>query len=459
MVWCAAMLAWACAAPIHAGQSDFGFGTSFTYNSNIARLRTDPKAEWTQALITGLSYQENTIDVTTRVLAQVERRHYYRHTFSDETSGIFDGSMVWNVLPRRLAWTVEDVLREIQVDITAPNTPSNLTKANALNSGPDFTLPLSSTNKAVIGARYGRIDIKDSILDTERYTGYVRALHMSSPQTTLSLNYEAARVYFEPGAQTFEKVSREDWFGRFDNSSGLNTTTIDLGTSRVTPYGSPANCLVSSVTPAPPPCNAPRSQGTRLARVALSQALSAQSNLRVSLSDQISDTYTDLMANLAGSALPTDARIPASSTPSAGASFVSVDTYRSKLGSLAYVNNSGHFVYTLKAYERRVDFTLGEDFNERTAGLAWTWMYSGAMSFNASAGYVKRAFDGLDRQDTGRVFGAGMFFRLNRNVTITMQGDRTEQHSTIDSNSFVDNRVMLLLGYSTGPLYQPLSRR
>ncbi len=136
MVWCAPMLAWACAAPIHAGQSDFGFGTSFTYNSNIARLRTDPKAEWTQALITGLSYQENTIDVTTRVLAQVERRHYYRHTFSDETSGIFDGSMVWNVLPRRLAWTVEDVLREIQVDITAPNTPSNLTKANALNSGP-----------------------------------------------------------------------------------------------------------------------------------------------------------------------------------------------------------------------------------------------------------------------------------------------------------------------------------
>jgi len=162
---------------------------------------------------------------------------------------------------------------------------------------------------------------------------------------------------------------------------------------------------------------------------------------------------------LAGSALPTDARIPASSTPSAGASFASSDTYRSKLGSLAYVNNSGHFVYTLQAYERRVDFNLGQDFNERTARLAWTWLYSGAMSFNASAGYVKRAFDGLDRQDTGRVFAAGVFFRLNRNVTITMQGDRTEQQSTIDTNSFVDNRVLLLLGYSTGPAYQVQSRR
>jgi hypothetical protein len=453
------MLGWACAAPIHAGQSDFGFGTSLTHNSNIARTQTDPKEEWTQALIAGLAYQENTLDVTTRVLAQVERRHYYRHRFSDETSGIFDGSMVWNVLPRRLAWTVEDVFREIQVDITAPNTPSNLTKANALNSGPDFTLPLSSTNKAVIGARYGRIDIKDSILDTERYTGYVRAVHMSSPQTTLSLNYEAARVYFEPGAQTFEKINREDWFGRFDNNSPLNSTTIDLGTSRVTPYGSPRNCLVSSVTPAPPPCSAPLSQGTRLARLTLSQALSAQSRLRVSLSDQISDTYTDLMANLAGSTLPTDARLPASSTPSAGASFASSDTYRSKLGSLAYVNTSGHFVYTLQAYERRVDFTLGQDFNERTAGLAWTWLYSGAMSFNASAAYVKRAFDGLDRQDTGRVFGAGVFFRLNRNVSITMQGDHTEQQSTIDARSFVDNRVMLLLSYSTGPVYQVMSRR
>jgi hypothetical protein len=455
------VLGWVCAAPIHAGQSDFGVGLGLTYDSNIGRSETNPQREWIQALIGGFAYQENTIDVTARVLAQVEKRHYYRDTNVDDTGGIFDGSMVWNIRPRQLAWTVEDVFQEILVDITAPNTPSNLTKANALNTGPDFTLLLGSTNKAVIGGRYGRIDIKNSNRDTQRYTAYVRGLHMLSPQTTVSLNYEAGRVYFEPGAQTFEKLGREDLFGRFENRSALNSTAIDLGASRVAQSGS-ANCdLKPTVTPNPPQCNAgPNPQGVRLARVALSQVLSAQSTLRASLSDQISDTYTDLIAVLGGSALPTDGRAPAPIMTNTSASFVSGDSYRSRFGSLAYVNNSGHFVYTLQAYERHVDFlTLDQDFNERAAGFVWSWLYSGGVSFNASAAYTKRHFDGIDREDTDRIFGAGMVFRLNRNVTITMQGSRIKQQSTEALSSYTDNRVVLLLGYSSGPTYQVQSRR
>jgi hypothetical protein len=56
-------------------------------------------------------------------------------------------------------------------------------------------------------------------------------------------------------------------------------------------------------------------------------------------------------------------------------------------------------------------------------------------------------------------------YRLNGNVSVTVEGGRNQRESTapstsaVPSTSFVDRRVMLLLGYSSGPLYEVRSRR
>jgi hypothetical protein len=328
------MLGWACAAPIHAGESDFGVGLSLAHDSNIERVETNPRSDWTEVLMFGLFYRENTADVTARVLAQVESRRFIRSSFANGRGEFLDGAMVWTISPKRLTWTVADTFREVQVDIVAPSTPSNLTKSNSLSTGPDFTYPLSARDSVVMGGRYGRFDIKNSTSDSRRYLAYMRGVHALSAQTKLSLNYEAGRSYFEPGTQPFPKILREDWFGRYENLSALNSTTIDLGTSRVTRSG-----------------GAPLESG-RFARLILSEALSRQSSLRLALSDQISDTYSDVIAGVAGSAVPRD--------PGAGvfngADIASADLYHSKRGELVYVNDDGRFGYTLQAYGRRVDF-------------------------------------------------------------------------------------------------------
>jgi hypothetical protein len=438
------MLGWACATPIHAGQSDFGIGLSLVHNSNIARVETDPRSEWTRSLTAGLFYQENTVDVTARVLAQVERRHFARQTFSDDTTGYVDGAVIWTILPRRFAWTVEDVFRTVQVDITAPDTPANRTKANSLSTGPDFTFPLSSTNSAVIGGRYGRFDIENSNTDNRRYTAFARGVHAVSAQTKLSLNYEGVRAHFEPGAQVFPKALREDWFGRFENRSVINSTTIDVGTSRVTRYGGPAL------------------EGRRLERLTLSEAFTPQSTLRLAFSDQTSDTYTDLIRGVTSATTPTDS----GAVLVQSADLARGDLYHSKRGDLAYVNNDGHFAWTLQAYWRRVDFeTLDQDYRENGGRFLWSW-FSGPMRFNVSAESARRAFSPVDpkspvlgRKDADRNYSAAVTYRLSGNVTVTMEGGRIERESTAPSASFVDGRVMLLLGYSSGRLYEAQSRR
>ncbi|MGC2518191.1 MAG: outer membrane beta-barrel protein [Burkholderiales bacterium] len=382
----------------------------------------------------GVLYQENTIDATAHVLAQIERRRFLRHTNSDDTGGFLDGAGIWTISPRRFTWTVEDTFREVLLDVTAPDTPSNRAKSNSLSTGPNFTFPLSSTNSAVIGGRYGRFDIENSTSANQRYTTYVRGVHALAAQSTLSLNYEAARVYFEPEAQ-FPKIFREDWFARYETHSGLNGAAVDLGTTRVTRYTD------TGLT-------------GRLARLTLSEALSSRSTLRLGLSDQISDTYSDQIAGVVSLTAPMETGVATTNGAASG------DLYHSERGYLAYANIGGRFEYTLQGYTRRVDFeTLDQDYHEGGALFTWTWVYSGATRFNATMDYARRSFESLNREDEDRNFFAGVDYRLNRNVTITMQGGRTERQSTAPSSSFVDNRVLLLLGYSTGPLYSVQSRR
>ena len=386
----------------------------------------------------GFAYRENTGDVSARVLAQVERRHFVRHLYGDDTNYFLDGAGVWTISPRQFAWTVEDTFRQVLLDITAPDTPTNRTKSNAFSTGPDFTFPVSSSNSIAIGGRYGRLDIEKSVNDNRRRAAYVRGLHVMSPQTTLSLNYEAGRAYFEPGVQVFAKILREDWFARYETYFSANSAAIDVGTSRVTRYGGDAL------------------DGRRFVRLTMTEAFSSQSVLRFMLSDQYSDTYTDMIKGVTSSTAPTDTGAGGPHGPD----FANGDLYRNRRGDLAFTNNDGRFGYTLQAYGRHIDFvSLPQDFRDNGWRFLWSWVYSGATRFTASSDYSKRTFEGLDRADTDRSVSAGVVFRLNRNVTVTAEGARIVRHSTLPFSSFVDDRAMLLLGYSSGPLYDARSRR
>src|SRR5215471_13009266 len=141
-----AVMCGAWSARVCAGQGDFGVGLSLTYDSNVSRSEVNPQADLIQTTYAGFSYLENTADVSARLFVQMERRRYQQETFNNDTAGIIDAAVVWSISPRRFTFTVENVFREVLVTVTQPDTPSNRTNANALNTGPDLTFRLSSSN-------------------------------------------------------------------------------------------------------------------------------------------------------------------------------------------------------------------------------------------------------------------------------------------------------------------------
>ena len=425
------------------------------HDSNITRT-TDPRAEWTETLFTGIAYAERTVDFAARLLAQVERRDFVRNNYGGDTGYFLNGAAVWAIAPQQLSWTVEDFAGESLLNLTAPDTPANRTKTNSLSTGPDFTFRANPTNMPVIGARYGRYDIQGPG-DNQRYTGYARWLHQLSEPEKLSLNYEVTRVDFTPPA-LLPNFLRRDQFLRYERLSPLNSLILEGGTTHIQRYGGD------------------RTNG-RLARVAALRALTSESSARLVLSDQISDSATDLLRIVPGATSTMTPATPietAAAVPLTGSQVATGDVYRSQRGELIYVTQSGRIGYNVQGYARRVDYvnTVDQDYREAGGRLTLTWVQTNAVRIYAYTDYLKRTFPSLkrptpdpirgpnfDERDTDRTSTLGVTYRLTPGLFVSAEGGSIERVSNVSQQSFVARRVMLLLGYSTGPLYVASSRR
>ena len=416
--------------------------------SNITRGSITPScvnppcADWTEQLFGGFAYAERTVDLTARLLAQVERRNFVRNTYRDDTGYFLNGAAVWTITPQQLSWTVEDIATESLVNLTAPDTPANRTKTNSLSTGPEFAFRVNPANQPIIGARYGRYDIQ-GLGDNQRYMGYTRWLHRLSEPEKLSLNYEVTRVDFTPPA-LFPNFLRQDQFLRYETLSPLNSLSLEGGTTHIQRYGGDQT-------------------NGRLARVAALHALTSETAVRLNLSDQISDTATDLIRGVAQATSTLTPATPfesAAAVPLAGSNVTTGDLYRSQRGELIYVARGRRIEYNLQGYTRRVNFvTLDQDYREGGGRLVLTWNQAGSVRIYGYADYLKRTFPSLQERDTERGNTLGVTYRLTSSLSISAEGKLIERESNVPLQSFTDRRVMLLLGYSTGPLYVASPRR
>ena len=429
-------------APAVAGEYDLGAGFLLAHDSNITRT-ADPRADWTEIWFAGVGYAERTADLTARLNAQVERRDFIRNTYQNDTAYFLNGAAVWTIAPQQLSWTVEDLAGESILNLTAPDTPANRTRTNSLSTGPEFTFRVDPTNTPVIGARYGRYDIRGPGTDNQRYTGYARWLHQLSEPEKLSLNYEAMRVNFSSPA-LYPNFLQHDQFLRYERLSRPNSLLVEGGTTRVQRYGG-------------------EETHGRLARVAALHALTSESAVRLLLADQISDSATDSIRGVTSVTSPTTIATPtetAASAPITGSNVTTGDVYRSQRGEVTYITQSGRTGYTLQGYVRRVDYaTLDQDYREAGGNLTLNSIQTEAVRIYASAEYMKRTFSSLGERDRYRTGILGTTFRLTRSLGASVEFRLMERESNVPLESFLDRRVMLLLGYSTGPQYSAGSRR
>ena len=200
-----AVLAFACASP-SLGELNFGGGYLAERDSNITHDPYRPTPEQTHIGFLGLAYQENSVSLTARVIAQAEARNFVNNTYSDDTFGYLDANVIWTMLPKRFSWTVNDIYRQTLLDLRLPDTPNNYSETNSFETGPDFTLPLSPANSIGLVARYGKYTVNGPG-DNDRVSGTLSFSHELSTSSTVSLNYQGTEMHFKPPA-LYDQIHR-----------------------------------------------------------------------------------------------------------------------------------------------------------------------------------------------------------------------------------------------------------
>jgi len=422
-------------APALAAQVDYGVGYAGERSSNIRRVATNPEHEWSNSLIGGFTYGEDSPEFTGRATFQGEYRNYVHDTLPDESLFLADVAAVWTLSPRRLTWTLQDAFREVSVDPTAAPTTVNLAGANVFSTGPDMYLHFGPVHSVALGARYGNMYVGEQDIDNSRYTGLIRWLYQSSPNTTWSLNYELLRVVYDNDVLN-ENYRRRDAFFRLEKRYVRSLFTVDLGATTIERERS------SDI------------DGS-LARVSWRRELSTDSSFGLG----VTTGYQDLGSQLQG--LVTDPTIPIGGLPGApiGTQSVTNDLYYLKQADAFYTRRGAHLGWTVRAVGREYDFEVRpEDRDETGGGFEASYFYSVTTTYTLFGDFLKTKYLQIDRRDEDKQVGVRVNYLVRRNVTLGLEARRTERGSTVPASEFVDTQFLITLFYSTGPLYGPVVR-
>ena len=412
-----------CASPAWS-QLDYGAGYSYARDSNITHDPNNPTPEQTHVGFAGFAYRENSISLNANVLAQAEARNFASGVYGDDSLLYLDASAVWTLRPKRFTWTVQDVQRETVLDRTLADTPSNRTTTNSFSTGPDATLQLSPTNSLNLAARYGNYNVEGPG-DNRRTSGTISFLHSLSAQSVVSANYEGMQIRYS-APFLYESVRRDDVYVRYDSRLSIaNAIQAELGTIRVDPKG--------GVTKTGPH-----------AKFSYARQLTLESSIRLALEDVLTDTFSDLITT----------------TTATESVVASGDVYERQSAVASYTVKGSRLGFDATLFTNRYDYdTLAQDYDERGVRSFLAWQFSIDFRANVYANYLKREYRSFVRSDAERELGLSLTYNLSRSLSATLEGVRDETRSSDPTASFVNDRWMLLLGYSTGTAYAPRSRR
>lgn len=427
-------------SPLQAGEFAYGLGYLATHSDNVTRVPTNERSDWINSYLAGFAYRENSADLVAHVLAQAEYDTYQQHTYGNQSLYYLDSSAVWTVSPQRFTWTVQDTARQVLINSTAVDTPTNQAAVNVLSTGPDVLLRFSPVQTVAMGARVGDVYTGSVDADNKRFNGSAGWLYQASSVTTYSLNYQPLVVKFDNSTLN-DNFTQQDIFVRGDYHPSRSQYVLDLGVSKLD-----------------------RDHGDGLSetlvRFTWNRQLSPESAFGISASRDFSDTGTDILAGSQAPASHTVAVQQPVPNTVLSSDILTSDVYFAKREQIFYTRHGSDIGAQFVVSYSNLDFVVNPlDSNQTDARLQIDYFYSGATTASVFTEYTKTKYLDFFRHDTDWDSGIRLGYRLTRTLTLGLEARHTTEDSTEPTVIFRDNRVVLSVLYSSGQLFAPVPGR
>lgn len=360
--------------------------------------------------------------VEIKARGELERRHYSKDQFENETRGQFAGQLNWSVLPQRMNIVVEDYLSEESINFRDGRYPGNLQQVNIFLAGPSFYARFSDATRLQLDLRAAdtHAEVAEGF-DSRRYSAAAVLEHDLTPTSNVSLHATGTRVDFDDDLESVD-YTRQDAFVRYDGNLRDVDYQLDLGRSRLNR---------SSTNDA----------STSLARAILQWRITPASRLRLRARRQFADEVQDMIVRLSD---PDESLIP--ELVDASSSLVTGGVYRQREMEVEYRFNGERFGLRARPRYRTFDYldTTSNDRTERSFTYQLSYRLTPLTSVVLNGMERNRDFDN-GQEDRDHVYSLGVEQQRTRHWGWRAVVLRNERESNQPDPEYKESVVYLTL--------------
>ena len=417
----AAIIATLSCGSAHAAEINYQFELQGLHSNNL-NLSEDNQAPET-VVMPRLRFDVKQEGSAIRLQAhgKIERLHYIKGVFPDETRGEFAGQLNWSVLPGRMNFVAEDYYSIEPISIRDGRYPGNLQQINVFLAGPSFFARMGDVTRLQVDLRGADSNAEVTTgLDSRRVSAAAALQREFSSTSRASLNLEGSKAKFD--VPTVVDYTLKEGFVRYEHSFSEGLYEIDLGHSRLDRDQAPD----SSIT---------------VARATVQWQPDPRNRLRLRARQEFTDDIEDLVVRMSD---PEEALIP----DLADSAATSPGVYRGRFVELDYRYSGDRLVLRLRPrYARKlfIDFPQN-DRVERGVFLSAEYQLLPRLTVFLQGLEQKREFltQGI-RVDKDHIYGLGVNYQMTRHWSWEAEVDRNVRDSTLSDPRYRENAVQFTI--------------
>lgn len=402
------------------------------YSDNVARAPVDEESDTIGTVRIGVGIEETRPRLRTRLDADLQYRHYLESAFDNEIVGGLSGELGWSILPERLIWVVEDNYGQLAANRAFPDSPANRQDFNYFSTGPDLHLPFGQRMFFNVSGRWSDVYYEDTDQPAGPVPGPIAADQGSnsmegslalgrqiSEQSTFSLNGSVEEITYDD--EQFDDYRVTEAYLRYDVDGGRTQLSLDAGYTEAV--------------------RDEQSTGGLLGRFNLSREITSRSTLSLDVGTEFADT---------ASAFRLD-QVAGGVSPEGEDAIATNDVFRT---NYAYVRLSTErerttFEVNVNARSERYEHDTLLDREMYGGGLYVTRRLSPRLDLDFRGTYTHEDFVNDDFASGEWSVGAGLAWRLSRQLSIRFTADHYEGAGDGTSRDYEENRLFLGLRYSS----------
>ncbi len=357
--------------------------------------------------------------VTTNADVSLLYREYVQGPLASQLRPAANALVMINALPERFWLTAEDNLGQISTQVFDALAAQDRQNVNFASLGPDLLVPLGSRNQLGVQARYGRVTYQHSNFDSDRYNGRLGLIHLISEYSQISADYDYQRIEYRL-KDLYPRIDGDAGYLRFSGESLRTYLELEGGVEGI------------KVGAAGQRRSAPH------ASIAIQRRISKRTTLNAEYSHGFADAAdtlrTDIRQGGGG-----DLNVQAVSEP-----FTVDDGYLTLIRSGARGVAQLRVTWEQETYRQNI--LLDRKVHGADGGVDYRlsplWTLAGKVR------WLHQEYTNTDVHNDRLQGSLGLTRRLGRSLQAALVAVRTRSTGNLDTDTFTENRVSLIVSYS-----------